>query len=470
MTQRLQYDAGFSNATLAPDWDLTEAIHNNIQHLSIPPTYQHVLGHQDNSTTYTKLSLTAQLNVDADEAAGAFHWSHAPTLQETVPLLPSTRVHFNIGHNTITGHYKHHIRKAASQNDFFSKCRAIHNWDLATYHAINLALFRTAVRNSCHRHKFLFKFVHEVLPTQEHKSKWGSATHDCPSCHDIDTQVHFLRCPSPPVAAWHKSFLCHLRAYLESFHTHFEVMVVLLDAIDAWLDGEAIDPCGYPKSCRPAIVAQNRIGWHAFLQGYWATEWSLLQDAHLARNHTRTHTCTGQTWATPTIATIWDHLHTAWTLHNDTVHVRDTNFEDAEIKKRAHFRIIRLHQRKNETMAIHHDYFLDNLATTLSTTTLNFQRNWLNLYESAILESIKMAHAISLRGAHPLSNYFVVTRPGVRPKPQFDKRLRTRHKSASRRKRQVNHTSSSRRISSYFEHRISRTPPLNRHSSTQLPR
>jgi hypothetical protein len=239
---------------------LTEAIHDNIQHLSIPPTYQHVLGHQDNTTAYTKLSLTAQLNVDANEAAGAFHWSHAPTLQETVPLLPSTRVHFNIGHKTITGHYKHHIRKAASQDDFFRKCRAIHNWDLATYRTINLALFRTAVRNSCHRHKFLFKFVHKVLPTQKHKSKWDSATDDCPSCHESDTQIHFLRCPSPAVIAWRKSFLCQLRAYLESFQTNFEVMVVLLEATDAWLNGEAIDPCGYPKSCRQAIAAQTRIG------------------------------------------------------------------------------------------------------------------------------------------------------------------------------------------------------------------
>jgi hypothetical protein len=32
-----------------------------------------VKGHQDNHQQYSQLSLTAQLNVDADEAAGAFH-------------------------------------------------------------------------------------------------------------------------------------------------------------------------------------------------------------------------------------------------------------------------------------------------------------------------------------------------------------------------------------------------------------
>ena len=92
---------------------------------------------------YSELTLTAQLNVDADEAAGAFHWSHAPTLQETVPLLSTTKAQFNIGSTTITGHYKHHVRQAASRQDFFDKCQAIHHWDEPTFKTVNLALFRT---------------------------------------------------------------------------------------------------------------------------------------------------------------------------------------------------------------------------------------------------------------------------------------------------------------------------------------
>jgi hypothetical protein len=46
MNQRLQYDDCYTNATLGPDWDLTEAIHASIHHLSSPPTFQHSKGHQ----------------------------------------------------------------------------------------------------------------------------------------------------------------------------------------------------------------------------------------------------------------------------------------------------------------------------------------------------------------------------------------------------------------------------------------
>jgi hypothetical protein len=192
MNQRLQYDASYTNATLAPDWDLTEASHASIQHLSSPPTFQRVKGHQDQHQKYSQSSLNAQLNVDADEAAGAFHWSHAPTHQESVPLYATTKVHFNIGTKNITGHHKHHIRKATSREDFLDQCRTLHGWDLPTFHTISLTIFRIAVRNYCHCHKFLFKLIHQVLPTREQKSKWGPTADKCPGCQDIDTQLHFL--------------------------------------------------------------------------------------------------------------------------------------------------------------------------------------------------------------------------------------------------------------------------------------
>jgi hypothetical protein len=40
------------------------------------------------------------------------------------------------------------------------------------------------------------------------------------------------------------------------------------------------------------------------------------------------------------IITIWKHIHNAWTLHNDAVHVIDGKLEDADLKERTHFQII----------------------------------------------------------------------------------------------------------------------------------
>jgi hypothetical protein len=82
-------------------------------------------------------------------------------------------------------------------------------------------------------------------------------------------------------------------------------------------------------------------------------------------------------------------------------------------------------------MAMHRDYFFENPTATLNTTTLNFQRNWLNLYERAILESIKMAQAESIQDTPSLTEYFLTTRPGKTPQPKFDKRLQKPNDAAS---------------------------------------
>jgi hypothetical protein len=79
IVQRCQYSVNYATATLAPDWDLLEQIYDAIQDLSISPKFEHVKGHQGDTVAYAKLSLPAQLNVDADHEAGNFQWNHAPT-------------------------------------------------------------------------------------------------------------------------------------------------------------------------------------------------------------------------------------------------------------------------------------------------------------------------------------------------------------------------------------------------------
>jgi hypothetical protein len=88
---RCQYSVSYATATLAPDWDLLEYMYDAIQDLSIPPKFEHVKGHQDDTVAYAKLSLPAQLNVDADHGAGNFQWNHAPTHRSQVPMHKSTR-------------------------------------------------------------------------------------------------------------------------------------------------------------------------------------------------------------------------------------------------------------------------------------------------------------------------------------------------------------------------------------------
>jgi hypothetical protein len=260
VTQRSQYTHKYPTATHAPDWDLIEALHDPLAHFTQPTPFTHVLGHQDDTKKYHDLPLDAQLNVDADHEAGNYQWNYPVTVRDKVPMTAITRVHFHLQQCTITGHYRHHIRTAASQDDFFQKCREIHEWTPATFALIHLPTLRSAVHNNPNRLIHTFKFLHGVLPTQEIKAAWYGSNPCCPVCLDDDTQAHFVHCCHPTAQAWRNTLLRTTRTKLATLHTPHELQVVFLEAIEAWLDGERIDPRGYPRIYRAALTAQNLIG------------------------------------------------------------------------------------------------------------------------------------------------------------------------------------------------------------------
>jgi hypothetical protein len=70
ITQRSQSSHNYPTATLAPDWDLIDELHDSLAHFTQPTPFTHVLGHQDDKAKYCNLPLDAQLNVDADHEAG----------------------------------------------------------------------------------------------------------------------------------------------------------------------------------------------------------------------------------------------------------------------------------------------------------------------------------------------------------------------------------------------------------------
>jgi hypothetical protein len=94
--------------TLTPDWDVLNEIRHTLKALPFHPTIQHIKGHQDNKTPYAYLPLPAQLNVDADEAAGDFQDQHG-CARPQVLLFPHAGAQLQLNQGTITYNYKSSI-------------------------------------------------------------------------------------------------------------------------------------------------------------------------------------------------------------------------------------------------------------------------------------------------------------------------------------------------------------------------
>jgi hypothetical protein len=205
--QRSQYLLTYATATLAPGWDLIDQLYHSLAHFNQTTPFTHVKGHQDDKKAHHALPLDAQLNVDADHEAGNFHWNYPPTVRDKVPITATTRVHLHLNHRTITGHYRYHIRTAASQEAFFQQCREIHAWTPAVFQLLHLPTLRSAVRSNPNRSLHTFKFLHGILPTQQTRARYYGGHPCCPACLEDDTQAHFFQCCPSDAQTWRNTLL-----------------------------------------------------------------------------------------------------------------------------------------------------------------------------------------------------------------------------------------------------------------------
>jgi hypothetical protein len=200
------------SATLAPDWDVLNEIRHSLKSLHFRPTIQHIKGHQDRTTPYIALPLLAQLNVDADTAAGKFQLHHG-CYRPHVPLFPHAGAQLQISDATVTYNYKSFIRNAAHGPPLLQYIQQRNHWSDATMAYIDWTAHERAINRYFHRRIHLTKLIHDILPTNDYLGKWlDHRTEKCPSCpHPQEDRDHILRCPHPARIEWRRNFLLSIR-------------------------------------------------------------------------------------------------------------------------------------------------------------------------------------------------------------------------------------------------------------------
>ena len=103
-----EYPSAPLKMVLAPDWDVLQAVYNELKWFSKQPTIDWIKSHQDDNPDIV-LSIPVQLNVHADKLATKGLNCLLP--KPHVPLDPSVKIQLNFGGGTVTRNIPYFLRE-----------------------------------------------------------------------------------------------------------------------------------------------------------------------------------------------------------------------------------------------------------------------------------------------------------------------------------------------------------------------
>jgi hypothetical protein len=406
----LPFPDPFPNSTLQADWDITNEINHSLQALAIPPTLVHVKGHQDDHVAYERLSLNAQLNIDADEEAGIYQQTY-PAQRPIIPRLPSNRAQLHIGGKDIPSKLKKRIREAFTVPPYLAYLQSRFQWSEQCAATIDWTAYTQAIGRFSTQRIQITKLCNDLLPTARWANRYDSLTTDhCLHCGEPEDRDHILRCTFSSRRLWRNNLFVHLRSTHKSTECDPRLLDILIDGLNTWFLHLPMDVSRYPRSYHKLIHEQTEIGWRHMFNGHLTTQWRIKQDKYLRRLkiHTRTHTGAG--WALRTMTTLWRDFFVLWKERNEAIHGHDTASQQLARKRKLRLEIGFLHDNRDQVLACDSDLFLadttEALHTYLDVTTASQTQNWLNIWKPVILSSMASAKDLSIRGVLTLSTYF----------------------------------------------------------------
>jgi ribonuclease HI len=289
-----------------------------------------VKGHQDTASLDRPLTFLEDLNVIADQVAGAF-LSRCSRRQQQPYLAPVAvcAAHLRIHDELVTSHIAREIREHAGLPDLETYLMKDNSWTLDVFRMINWKSLATALKSlTYHRRTTISKFMHEWLPVHRQLYRYRDVDSDeCPSCRGRnETSNHVLRCRSPSRESVRVAEHRKLLAELTALQTDPMLQRILLHGLRRWhQDPNGTLPLPSPQHpwapYRQLIDEQNQIGWEHIWKGRWSKQWATFQELHYRRNQA-TSTFTGQFWTTKLIKLMWTHFWEHWDSRNGDKHGR----------------------------------------------------------------------------------------------------------------------------------------------------
>lgn len=409
INQSLNSKIAFPNQRLLPEQDVIDEIVATIRKLPTATTIAWVKGHQDATQNYHQLTLSAQLNCEADELATAFTTSgdyHSPTV---IPL-PHTPASLLLHNNLVTGHINFRVREAASTPPLHRYLCHRFRWDEEVIQMIDWKIYSYILPKYQKTRTTLVKHLHAISPTGHiaHRNDHHQP-HECPACNqEYEDNNHVILCQHASRAAWRSSTLQHISGYQPGQSDPY-LLDILRDGVTRFHQQDQPPLIQhYPPRYHVLISCQNQIGWDQVYRGRWSKEWLRLQDAY--HNNRQIRDSNSTSWMVSLGRLLIDQWFLVWHIRNEQRHGRDQIRHSQLRAQILHSQMRELYSYRDRVLPCDQSIFQESLETHLFNSSLDTLESWINTYQAAIQASA--THALQRAS---LQNRMIIEYPAFNP-------------------------------------------------------
>jgi hypothetical protein len=196
ISKMMEWKTMYPSNVLESEWDIMSVILAYIPQLPVPPSVQHVKGHQDEEAPVATLPLPAHINCEADALATAALIAIPAPIQQSL-VFPSAVCQLDVAEATISRKVQASLQFSATAPDMAQYLKDGNDWDDVMYDSIHWPAFSSA-RFSTPNQQFVPKYSHRHLPVGDKANRNDSKYSPCcPACSaPLETNEHFL-CASP---------------------------------------------------------------------------------------------------------------------------------------------------------------------------------------------------------------------------------------------------------------------------------
>jgi hypothetical protein len=365
-----------------PHHDLIHEIRKKLEASRLTWKFRHVRGHQDKHLPYNLLDMWEQMNVEMDSLAKTY-WNE--TSSSTTPFYPLSAHGWSlwVGPRKLSSWYRTSLYNHCQSHDIlahWSNRRAI---PANLIHTIDWDACQDAVKKlGLNRSLWVPKWLAGFAPVGKVLQRNKLQTHaECPRCAAFENTAHVLLCPAPNATRqWDKS-LANLRTWLTQARTMPDLANAIINRLRSWRSQTAPTPPTYNwPGVNDLILAQDSIGWRAFLEGAVLIAWAEKQQEYLVWLKRRN---TGKRWVTTLIKKLWEISWDLWEQQNGEL----TNpASPASLREHARLgALIALDFQDQTTLATRDRRWFRRPKQVLFTETSEYKEQW--------LESVRLARA-----------------------------------------------------------------------------